>query len=176
MEIWKKIEGYDGYEVSNYGRVRTNGKITHTDKHGYRHWKDRVLKQKITNTNCYRVDLWKDGKVKSFLVHRLVASAFLGMPENEKMTVNHKDGNRLNNHIDNLEWLSLADNIRHAFRNGLMAEENCMLIGENGSENHYYSLAEASRSIGRNSAYISNCKKFDRPIKDKDGKTYILFE
>ena len=176
MEIWKKIEGYDGYEVSNFGRVRTKGKITHTDRHGFRHWKDRVLKQKIT-TNYRRVDLWKDGNVRSFLVHRLVASAFLGNPENDKMTVNHKDGNGLNNHIDNLEWVSMSDNMKHAYCTGLRNDAiKCSLISVDGEKKDFNSLSDASKSIGRNSAYISNCKNNNRPIKDKDGKTYILFE
>ena len=66
----------------------------------------------------YRVDLWKDGKPKTFLVARLVATTFLEDLIDTDMTVNHKDGNRLNNNIENLEWLSRADNIRYGFQNG----------------------------------------------------------
>ena len=166
MEQWKKIEGFDGYEVSNKGNVRTNNKITHTKRHGERHWKNRKLKQAVVKDRSHRVALWKDGKDYHFLVHRLVAYAFLGKPENEKMTVNHKDGNRENNNVENLEWVSLGDNIRHAFRNGLIKSEKCILILPNGEEINCYSLSEASRQIGRSNGYISGCLKRNIPIKN----------
>ena len=74
-EIWKDIPNYNGYQVSNLGRIRTHNKITFTKKHGLRHWKDRILSFKpFTNSNQkskqgmgYRVDLWKDGKPKTRL-------------------------------------------------------------------------------------------------------------
>lgn len=77
MEKWREIKGFNGYEVSDCGRVRTRNKITYTDRHGARHWKDRVLKIKTCKQNECRVCLWKDGKDYYFLVHRLVAIAFL---------------------------------------------------------------------------------------------------
>ena len=121
MEIWKDIPGYEGiYQASNYGRIRTvEGKITYTKLHGKRAWKSRVLKGRGDNPKTgKRVSLWKDGVSKDYLVARLVALTFLGTPP-EGFTVNHKDGNRMNNRIDNLEWLSLGDNIRHGFDTGL---------------------------------------------------------
>lgn len=172
MEEWRAIAGFNGYEVSNYGRVRTHNKVTYTKMHGERHWKDRILKQKIGAQNEYRIALWRDGCEYYFLVHRLVACAFLGEPKNKKMTVNHKDGNRQNNHIDNLEWLSLADNIRHAFNNGLMPTKKCILTAQGGKKVHCLSLSDASRKIGRNEGYISNCLIKKRPIKGKDGQQY----
>lgn len=60
--------------------------------------------------------MWKDGKPKDFLVARLIATTFLEDLLETKMTVNHKDGNRLNNNVENLEWLSLADNIKYGFQ------------------------------------------------------------
>lgn len=119
-EIWKDIKDYKGYQVSNKGRVRTKNKKSYTKKHGIRNWKDRVLKNKVSaKDNCSRVELWNDKGHKTILVHRLVAFTFLGEPISKNMTVNHKDGNRLNNCVNNLEWLSRADNIRHGFKNGL---------------------------------------------------------
>ena len=102
-EIWKDIPNYSGYQVSNFGRVRTNSKVTHTDKHGDRYWKDRILKFKGKNYKTgYRVDLWKNGKPNSFLVARLVAFTFYNKNiEDRKLTVNHIDGNRLNNNLQN---------------------------------------------------------------------------
>ena len=65
MEIWKNIPNYEGYQVSDLGRIRTHNKTTFTEKHGVRHWKDRILKQK-KSTNKYgrqdcRVELWSKG-------------------------------------------------------------------------------------------------------------------
>lgn len=176
MEIWKDIDGYDGYQVSNYGRVRTHNKITHTDCHGYRKWKDRVLKPKKSKDNTLRVDLWKDGKHKDFLVYRLVAYAFLGKPENDSFTVNHKDGNRLNNCVENLEWLTLADNIRHGYRTGLYDSIciKCKLLAEDGGEYNFNSEVEASRFLGWNKGYIGSKKKKTNSVVSKDGKKYKL--
>lgn len=125
-EIWKDIPNYKGYQASNLGRIRTHNKITYTKKHGYRHWKDRILcfkpsttwNQKSKQGMGYRVDLWKNGKPKTLLVARLIATTFIEDLIDTKMTVNHKNGNRLDNRVENLEWLSRADNIRYGFQNG----------------------------------------------------------
>ena len=66
----------------------------------------------------YRVDLWKNGKPKSLLVARLVATTFLEDLIDTNLTVNHKNGNRLDNRVENLEWLSRGDNIRYGYQNG----------------------------------------------------------
>lgn len=125
-EIWKDIPRYEGYQASNLGRIRTHNKVTYTKKHGNRHWKDRILHFKPSTTSNhkskqgmgYRVDLWKDGKPKTLLVARLIATTFIEDLINTKMTVNHKNGNRLDNRVENLEWLSRADNIKYGFQNG----------------------------------------------------------
>ena len=120
FEIWKDIPRYPGYQASNLGRIRTHNKITYTELHGERHWKDRILKFKPSAPKGigYRISLWKDGKSKDYLVARLIATTFLEDLINTDMTVNHKNGNRLDNRIENLEWLSRADNIRYGFQNG----------------------------------------------------------
>ena len=121
MEIWKDIPNYEGiYQASTFGNIRTvDNKVTYSAKHGERHWKSRILKGRGNNViTGKRVNLWKDKKGKDWLVARLIAMTFLGEPK-ERMTVKHIDGNRMNNKIENLEWLSLADNIRHGFNTGL---------------------------------------------------------
>ena len=111
MEIWKAIEGTNGtYEVSNTGKVRClNYKMTGKTK-------ELTCTEKVGGYLQLRVTV--DGKRKTVVVHRLVAKAFIPNPEN-KPEVNHKDGNKKNNHVDNLEWATRSENIRHAVASGL---------------------------------------------------------
>lgn len=165
MEVWKDIPGYDGiYEASVDGRIRTKeGKTTYTERHGIRHWKQRELKQKLTANKKGRIDarvcLWKDGREKTFLVSRLIAMAWvdgyaLGL------TVNHIDGNPLNNAADNLEWVPLARNIQHGFETGLYSQIQTPTVVVNGDEIIVFaSMSEASRFLGKNSGYIANSLK-----------------
>lgn len=98
-EKWKNVKGFENYLVSNKGRIMNGktGKILRPyDSHGYE-----------------KVDLYQNGKRKKLKVHRLVAQAFIDNPHNFE-TVNHLDEVKVNNKADNLEWLSLADNIRYS--------------------------------------------------------------
>ena len=118
-EEWKPIKGYEGlYEISNFGRVKS---LVGWNGHKY------VKREKIlapykqqTNPNYSRsvVKLKKNGKGKEFKVHRLVAKAFIPNPKNYKV-INHKDGNPLNNKVNNLEWCTQKMNIKHALENEL---------------------------------------------------------
>lgn len=102
MELWKPILDFERYEVSSLGRIRnieTGRDIKSRNREGYR-----------------AVGLSKDGKKKSFNIHRLVAQAFIPNPNNSP-AVNHIDGNRANNHVSNLEWCSIKENNYHTFTN-----------------------------------------------------------
>ena len=159
QEIWKDIPNYNGYQVSNFGRVRTNDKITHTEKHGVRHWKNRILKFKgETFKTGYRVDLWKKGKPKTFLVARLVAFTFYNQNiENHNLTVNHIDGNRFNNKLSNLELITLKENIQHAFRTGLQNQTKVKIEDKiTGTIIYPSSLSEGSKLIKQNVGYLSS--------------------
>lgn len=158
-EIWKDIPNYDGYQVSSLGRIRTHNKTTFTKKHGIRKWKDRILKYKgKTYETGYRVDLWKNGKPNTLLVARLVAFTFYNEDINNRLlTVNHIDGNRFNNNINNLELISLGDNIRHAFDNGLMPYKKVQITNKTtGEKKIYRSMVMASMGIYQNKSYISH--------------------
>ena len=101
-EIWKSIKGYEGhYFVSNLGSVKTNNH--------YGSGKDAILKPAKDNKGYLRVSLTKDKILKTYKVHRLVALAFIENPNN-KPYVNHIDGNRANNHVENLEWVTPSEN------------------------------------------------------------------
>ena len=180
MEQWKAIPGYEGiYEASTDGRIRTAKGKTTSSKHSIRRvWKQRVMKQKCcTNIKgrCdLRVELWKDGNHKTWLVSRLIALTWCDGYQ-DGMTVNHINGNHLDNRAKNLEWISLKDNIRHGFNNGLFHTQiRCSLVDENGNTHIFNSQAQASRSIGRVDSYIANCKKKNRQITSIDGTKYTL--
>lgn len=161
MEIWKDIPNYTGYQVSNKGNVRTYNKTTYTKKHGVRHWKNRLLKSKSGSYRTgKRVDLWKDGKPHSFLVGRLVAFTFYNVDiANHKLTVNHIDGNRMNNNLENLELVTLKENIIHGFSTGLYKTQKRIKIKDKTTGQAYVcrSYAKGSKLINKNIGYISNC-------------------
>ena len=107
-EVWKPIEGYE-YMVSNLGRVKSLERI---DCHN-QHRKEKILKP-YKNTNGYlQVCLCKDGKRKKYLVHMLVVNAFLPNINNLE-DINHKDENKTNNRLSNLEWMTHRDNKRYS--------------------------------------------------------------
>ena len=179
-EIWKDIPGYEGiYQASTFGNIRTaEGKITSNKRYAVRRWKQRILKPKSPKSDEYRgdlrVSLWKDGASKDFLVARLVAMTWV-KGYSDDMTVNHIDGNYLNNRIDNLEWVSLRDNIRKGFETGLFSKSQTKvrLIDENHNYIDFASLSEASRYLSRNNGYLSNrIKKSKLSAKALDGEVF----
>lgn len=110
QEIWKDIKGYEGlYQVSNLGRVKSLPKLKKTPTTTY-YTKEMIKKSNLCK-GYLRLPLCKEGHTKSFFVHCLVAQAFLG--DANGLTVNHKDENKLNNKADNLEYMTLAENIRY---------------------------------------------------------------
>ena len=112
MEIWKDIEGYEGlYQVSSLGRVRSLDR-----KMDRRFCKGRILKNKRDGQGYQQVCLCVNKTHKYCYIHRLVAQAFIPNPQN-KETVNHKDENKTNNHVDNLEWMTMKENANYGTRN-----------------------------------------------------------
>jgi hypothetical protein len=108
-EIWKDIEGYEGYyQVSNLGRVKSLRRKTKSGNGGFKYIRERILRP--GNGEYLTTPLVKNGVQKTHYVHRLVAIAFIPNPEN-KMDVNHKDFNKKNNNVGNLEWTTRKENI-----------------------------------------------------------------
>lgn len=118
VEIWKDIKNYDGiFQVSNMGRVRSIGRYCkHGDHVYFRHGKILTLCKR--KSGYFKVTLQTDNHRKDLPIHRLVAEAFIPNPNNLN-TVNHKDGNKANNTVENLEWLSYSDNTKHAHQTDL---------------------------------------------------------
>lgn len=122
QEEWKDVVGYEGvYKVSNFGNVRSVDRLEVSSRGAKRLRWGIVLKQKTTEQGYATVHLRDKANDKESWppVHRLVATAFIENPEG-KLTVNHKDGVKLNNHISNLEWATQQEQTQHAFDNDLM--------------------------------------------------------
>lgn len=100
-EIWLQIEDYENYQVSSLGRIKS-----------LKYGKEKIRKQRKINNGYLTINLWKEGIMKSCLVHRLVASAFIDNPNNLE-TVNHINEDKTDNRACNLEWMSVADNNRY---------------------------------------------------------------
>ena len=120
-EIWKPVKGFDDYFISNKGRVKST-----------KHKKPKIRKHSVSNysTKYPCVVLSKNNKPKCLFVHKLVAQAFIPNTEN-KPNVNHIDGDKKNNNVNNLEWVTPKENTRHAINNGLF-----VLKEQGGVKNH----------------------------------------
>jgi hypothetical protein len=115
MENWKDVQGYEGlYQVSNLGRVKS---LSHVNYLG-RLRQECILGNRLSDRGYHTAVLYNNGKSKSFRVHRLVANAFIENPNN-KPHVNHIDGVKSNNLVSNLEWVTISENQKHAFKTGL---------------------------------------------------------
>lgn len=121
----------------------------------------------------YRVTLWKNGKGKDYLVARLVATTFLENLIDTNMTVNHKNGNRLDNRIENLEWLSRGDNIRYGFDNNQFHQIN-IVLESNNKLYKFSSLSKANNFLKRYNGYITQCLKNNKKITNKDNIEYSV--
>ena len=156
-EIWKPIRDYEGlYEVSNLGNVRSLKRNTTNGK---------VLKQGGRPNGYLIVTLCKNNKHKTRTIHRLVAEAFIANP-NSLPEVNHNDGNKKNNCIDNLEWVTKEENTQHAINTGLrkvifnnpLRSKMVNQYSLNGTLLHTYpSTGEAERQTGIRHGNIVKC-------------------
>ena len=116
--MWKDVKGFEGlYQISDDGRVKSLPRKVNGPYNSIRLTKERQLKP-WEASGYLRVTLIKDGKEYYPSIHRMVAEAFIPNLA-DKDCVNHKDGDKKNNNVSNLEWCSQSENLRHAFRNGL---------------------------------------------------------
>ena len=123
-EIWKDIPDFEGsYQVSNMGRVRSVDRVVTFKDGSTRKYKGRVRKPFIDNKGYEQVKLYINGRCNGKSVHRLVLGAFKPHANMNNLDVNHMDGDKLNNHLTNLEWLTRHDNILHAYDIGLVVNK-----------------------------------------------------
>lgn len=178
IEIWKDIEGYEGYyQVSNYGNVRGLDRYI-TCKNGIVHFcKGMILHQHIKygrgTLPRYQVNLCKNGKNSMVLVSRLVAKAFIPNPNNFPQ-VNHKDEDPSNNHVDNLEWCTNYYNMTYGTRiekiTKLIQKKVNVYDLEGNYINTFDSLKEAGIALNcDNSSITKVCKG-----KKKHHKGYVF--
>ena len=123
QEQWKEVVGFNGfYEVSSLGRVRSlDRKVFRLGRFGqdsHNVYKGKLIPVWQTSNGYYRITLNREGKKSNHLVHRLVANAFLENPKS-KETVNHKNGIKADNRLENLEWATRSEQIIHAWETGL---------------------------------------------------------
>lgn len=169
-EIWKDIKGYEGlYQISNLGNVKS------LERYKQNHGVTQLVGEKIKSTRLlssgYLVtDLYKDNKSKTAKIHRLVAETFIPNP-NSKETVNHIDGNKLNNRVDNLEWATHREQNEHFYKTGLKSKESINKTIQSmikstskqvqclNTNKVYSSIHEASKDTKISNTLISRCCK-----------------
>lgn len=157
-ETWKNIPLYEGhYMASTYGNIKSMGKGNNTNA------RVSILKQCTYKSGYKYVELCHNGVYKKILVHRLIALTFLKKKKGKKI-VNHKNGNKADNRMDNLEWVNASENVKHAYSLGLSQPTRPMTgrlgINNPGSKrvlqfdmngsiiNKYHGTCEASRQTG----------------------------
>ena len=135
MEFWADIEGYEGfYEISHLGRVKSLRRTIMRTNNRKQTFKENILKPVLTSKGYLTVNLHKVGKVKTFKIHRLLALSFIDNPDN-KPQVNHIDGIKTNNRLNNLEWNTSSENTQHAYNNSL-------LLPRKGIKHHMSKITE----------------------------------
>lgn len=155
QEIWKDIKGYEGlYKISNYGNVKS--------LNYHRTGKEQLLKPTLQNNGYFYVWLYKP--LKRFLIHRLVAEAFIPNPDNLPQ-VNHKDEDKTNNHVDNLEWCSLLYNIRYGTGLKRKIANRCKKVYQYNLDGELVNEFESTQECARNGfsqGNIASCCRGER--------------
>ena len=161
-EIWCPIKGYEGlYEVSDKGRVRSM-------KFG----KERILSPGKLQNGYLRVNFCKNGEKKNLLVHRLVAQAFIPNPDN--MTeVNHKDEDKDNNSVQNLEWCDRKYNVNYGNRNQMVSMKLSKPILQYTKSGEFVREWKSTYDVERNLGYFHNSISYCCNGKNKSAYGYV---
>lgn len=158
--MWNPIPGYEGiYVISQNGEIRCISAKRRTD----------VLKQRIDRSGYRTARLSCNGRTKSFFVHRLVAMTFIPNPE-DKPQVNHKNGNKLDNSVSNLEWSTASENVKHAYGMNLIKSKGRPLL-DTSTGKVYCSIKDASLQSGIKYSTLRNYLNGSNP-KNPTGFVY----
>lgn len=149
-EKWADIKGYEGsYQISNMGRVKSLKRKINSNNGGKYVKNESILTPIISSKGYYRVSLSKDSKTKIFSIHRLVAESFI-QNTNNLPQVNHKDENKLNNNVDNLEWCDNKYNLRYSCSKKVIRSDKY------GNEKIYDCMSDVVKD-GFSLGHVSNC-------------------
>ena len=165
-EIWKPVKGYEGlYEVSNKGNVRSLDRYV---MHGNRCCllKGKPKKAYFISTGYLMVDLYKNSQRTHYLIHRLVAEAFIPNPSNLPC-IDHINTIRTDNRVENLRWCTRKENSNNPLTiEHIISQKNKSVyyIDEQGKRISFKSMTEAARKIGCSSSTITRALKENRPI------------
>lgn len=160
-----RVEVGDFYEITPDGDVYSKSRQTTCPLNRVRNKKSKKLKPRFDKDGYVLISIYCGGKQKNFRVHRLVAMAFIPNPDN-KPFINHKDGNKANNHVNNLEWSTQSENEKHAicFLNkvqpkGAASKLSTKIVATfpDGHKELIYGQNEAARVLGLSQANIYRC-------------------
>lgn len=130
-EVWKPIKKYEKwYEISDRGRVKSKDRKVRGSYNSKRLLKGRIKAAWISNRGYRRIQLCNEENHKHFQISRLVAEAFIGKQPKNKKFINHIDGNKLNDRVENLEWCTQSENVLHAYKKGLAKPARGELNGQ----------------------------------------------
>lgn len=159
IEEWKDIPNYEGiYQISNLGRVKSLNRV---NARGYE-LKEKILKLWISNNGYFRVALWKNSKIRNYLVHRLVYEAFNGsIPE--EYEVNHINEIKTDNRLSNLNLMTCKENINFGTRNERISKKLSKAVLQFDLQDNFIkefpSTHQVERETGFNQSYICACCK-----------------
>lgn len=179
-ELWKPVVGWeDLYEVSNTGKVRSCDRMV-IDKNGVKRFHaGRILKPIYGDRDHKRASVFlcdREGKMKKYTIARLVASAWCKGYE-EGLSVDHIDGNTLNDSADNLEWVTLKENIQRGYRTGIMNHSKPIVLEDtNGNTFSFDSIIAACKFLGKKKSYLHTTIKLGHTIHGINGEIYKIGE
>lgn len=160
-EVWKDIQGYEGlYQVSNLGRVKSLGRFIDRLVYGNYWQEEKILKPNKTKYGYLIVELRKNKKPKSFLVHRLVAITFIPNSEN-KPEVDHINADKTNNSVNNLRWVTAKENVRNPLNMMHLIGKNHPMFGKKHSEETKEKIRGANNPRARKVKNIETKEIFD---------------
>jgi hypothetical protein len=177
MQKWKPVKGFeDSYEVSNDGFVMSlprSVKYKHGGKD--RFWPGKILSHYVARNGYCDITLKRANKNHHFGLHRLVGIAFLDNPHNLPQ-INHKDNNKHNNHVSNLEWCTQSGNVQHAFRNNFHSGRGgthylAKQVLHEKTEIVYPTLKKAAEAIGVSSKVL--CDMLNGNTSNRSGMRYL---